>query len=173
MDKSAAIRLISPGVNRYDLRWADLGCGAGTFTIALASLLSRESTIFAVDNDEKGLRTLSNSHSEIIKTIHADFTDISLTLPQLNGILMANSLHFVADKDSLMQSLSALLLPEGRILIVEYDTEASNPWVPYPISFDSLRRLVSRLGMSAMKTGTHPSIYGTREMYAAVITKSL
>src|SRR5690606_38229652 len=171
MDNSAAISLISSGVRRDDLLWADLGCGTGTFTMALASLLGKESTIFAVDSDEKSLKVLSSSNAEIIKTIHADFTKPSMSLPRLNGILMANSLHFVADKGPLILSLSSLLLPEGRILIVEYDTDTPNPWVPHPISFDSLQRFISGLGMSVKKMGTHPSLYGRREMYAAVTTK--
>ena len=31
--------------------WADLGCGDGTFTLALASLLAPGSTIHAMDTD--------------------------------------------------------------------------------------------------------------------------
>ncbi len=31
--------------------WADLGCGSGIFTYALASLLKKGSTIYAIDRD--------------------------------------------------------------------------------------------------------------------------
>ena len=35
--------------------WADLGCGSGTFTMALASLLALDSTIYAVDKNKYSL----------------------------------------------------------------------------------------------------------------------
>lgn len=173
METSTAIKLLAPSVNHGDLYWADLGCGTGTFTIALASLLSKESTVYAVDRDAKSLETLYRARPEIVRTIRADFTDPLLSFPSLNGILMANSLHFVADKNQLIQHLNSMLLPDGRILIIEYDTDTANTWVPYPVSFGALQRIVSGLGLVVRKTGTHPSIYGGREMYAALVTKSV
>jgi precorrin-6B methylase 2 len=38
--------------------WADLGCGAGAFTLALASLLPAGSTIHAMDRDRAALAQL-------------------------------------------------------------------------------------------------------------------
>jgi trans-aconitate methyltransferase len=38
--------------------WADLGCGDGTFTTALASLLAPDSVIHAVDKNRRALRQL-------------------------------------------------------------------------------------------------------------------
>jgi precorrin-6B methylase 2 len=35
--------------------WCDLGCGTGTFTLALATLLPPSSVIYAIDKDEKSL----------------------------------------------------------------------------------------------------------------------
>jgi methylase of polypeptide subunit release factors len=49
--------------------WADLGCGDGTFTLALAEVLASGSVIHAVDLDGSGLRripsvqTRANNHS--------------------------------------------------------------------------------------------------------------
>jgi precorrin-6B methylase 2 len=37
-------------------RWCDLGCGAGTFTLALATLLPPGSVIHAIDKDEHRYR---------------------------------------------------------------------------------------------------------------------
>ena len=83
---------------------------------------------------------------------------------------MANSLHFIAEKAELIRRLKSMLSPQGRMLIIEYDTDIANPWVPFPVSFSSLQEIVSGFGMLVRKTGTHPSIYREREMYAALIS---
>jgi SAM-dependent methyltransferase len=48
---------------------------------------------------------------------------------------MANSLHFVRDKESVLKEVAARLRPGGRLLIVEYDSDRGNTWVPYPMSY--------------------------------------
>ncbi|WP_455283779.1 class I SAM-dependent methyltransferase [[Eubacterium] cellulosolvens] len=37
---------------------ADLGCGPGYFTVALAELVGPQGRVFAVDSDEKAIRAL-------------------------------------------------------------------------------------------------------------------
>jgi methylase of polypeptide subunit release factors len=39
-------------------RWADLGCGSGTFTIALAGLLKPQSIIYAIDTNASALKQI-------------------------------------------------------------------------------------------------------------------
>jgi trans-aconitate methyltransferase len=76
--------------------WADLGCGTGTFTVALADLLSLGSTIHAMDRDGSVLRRIPPEHKGVSITTHrGDFTDHTWPFANLDGILMANSLHYV------------------------------------------------------------------------------
>lgn len=42
--------------NQKKVTWADLGCGSGTFTLALAELLSAGSHIHAIDHVAHQLR---------------------------------------------------------------------------------------------------------------------
>lgn len=66
-------------------------------------------------------------------TFHvADFTR-PLALPPLHGIVMANALHFVRDSTPVLHALIQLLIPGGRLILVEYDADHGNPWVPHPI----------------------------------------
>jgi len=44
--------------------WCDLGCGTGTFTMALAQSLAPGSTIHAVDLDPKALEAIPNKIME-------------------------------------------------------------------------------------------------------------
>jgi hypothetical protein len=48
--------------------WCDLGCGSGTFTMALAHLLSPGSTIHAVDWDQRALENLPNHYDGVPAT---------------------------------------------------------------------------------------------------------
>jgi SAM-dependent methyltransferase len=60
----------------------------------------------------------------IIHLRQADFTH-PLDLPPLDGMLLANSLHFVRHKEAVIRSLVPLLKPEGRLVVVEYNARRS------------------------------------------------
>jgi hypothetical protein len=56
---------------------------------------------------------------------------------------------------------------------VEYDTDKSNPWVPYPISFATLERMFGDAGYASVQLlGTRPSIYKRAPLYAVQIEKT-
>jgi SAM-dependent methyltransferase len=153
--------------------WADLGCGDGTFTLALADLLSSGSIIHAMDRDASALRRIPSAHNGVrIVTHRGDFT--SETWPfgdgDLDGILMANSLHYVDDQASFVRGCARHLKPPHRFLIVEYDTTAANPWVPYPVSQIRLRDLFERAGYSSIRVlRSRPSVFRRAPLYAAAI----
>lgn len=148
--------------------WADLGCGSGTFTYALANLLAAQSKIFAVDSTNQVLdTTISNIDIEFVR---ADFSQ-GLSLKNLDGILMANSLHFIKDKMSLIDSFKQSFKEHPQYLIVEYDTASANPWVPYPIKYDELQTLFPVEAYSIEKIGERRSIYHQNMMYAAAVKR--
>src|SRR6185369_541351 len=101
MEDSIAIRLIEKGVNKSNgSNWADLGAGAGTFTKALASLLGSGNTIFAVDQHVSALDGIVTKGNQAwVTKLKKNFIEDELELPLLDGVLMANSLHYVKAKD--------------------------------------------------------------------------
>ena len=149
--------------------WADLGCGSGLFSRALAQGLPDDSHILCLD---KSRQTWNQPN---VQRVHLDFRQVNFvreSIPgtDLDGILMANSLHYVSDKIALIQKLRGYLNERGRFLIVEYDTERRNPWVPYPVSYLKLEVLFSSLGfIYVRKIGKRESTYGPDGMYAAEI----
>jgi ubiquinone/menaquinone biosynthesis C-methylase UbiE len=149
-------------------RWADLGAGDGTFTLALAESLQAGSIIHAVDRDGDSLTRIPTRHHEVVITTHsADFTQFPWAFGKVDGILMANSLHFVANQPAFLRSCETHLSRPGCFLIVEYDTDVASPWVPYPIS----RRRLAELFVGYVVTclGRRPSRYQRAELYAASV----
>jgi trans-aconitate methyltransferase len=85
--------------------WADLGCGDGTFTLALADVLAAGSAIHAMDRDGSALRKIPSVHNAVrITTHHGDFTKQTWPFADLDGILMANSLHYVDDQAAFIRT---------------------------------------------------------------------
>ena len=151
--------------------WLDLGCGTGLFTVALASKLPAGSKIIAVDKDEKALRKIPPTvNNVVIQTIAADFVSDSFDAKDIDGILMANSLHYVKDKKTLLNRLIISMKTNGVFLMVEYDREAGNQWVPYPLTIDVAKGLFKDLGYSDFHLlNKRASVFGRHYMYAAII----
>jgi len=122
-------------------RWADLGAGEGAFTLALSNLLGREAHIVAVDKDAGALRALDGR----FETRVDDFTR-ALDLHDLDGVVMANSLHFVRDKQPVLEAVRRMLRPGGRLILVEYGTDRGNHWVPYPFSYARWETMAAQAG---------------------------
>jgi trans-aconitate methyltransferase len=165
-------KLVESGIDGAIERqvWADLGSGDGTFTYALSTVLPDESVIHAVDVDGDQLdRVRTRPHVSLVKH-QSDFITCEFTSEPLDGILMANALHFVKHQRALLENLKNKLNPHGRVLVIEYEMNASNQWVPYPIRFDSLKHVASAVGFHTIeKLHSVPSIYGNRTIYSAVL----
>ena len=199
MNHADHVRLIQGGVSARGGVWADLGSGSGAFTLALAELLGAEGEIYSVDRDAGALREQERAMQARVPAarvhyIAADFTR-PLSLPPLDGIVMANSLHFLRDKENVLRALKAYLRPGGsdapgtehrravgyalgdsgrgckppaggHFILVEYDTDQGNMWVPYPLSFRTWQASAPSVGFAEPKLiATVPSrflggIYG-------------
>src|SRR5262245_50701733 len=99
MKTQEAVELIRTAVTSHEGAWADLGAGSGTFTRALVEILGSDARVVAVDRDAgvlAGLARWARKNAPGVTTLVADLTS-PLELPALDGILLANALHFVAD----------------------------------------------------------------------------
>ncbi|HEY8936315.1 MAG TPA: class I SAM-dependent methyltransferase [Cyclobacteriaceae bacterium] len=173
MNLSTAIHLITKGFDPSDKpqTWADLGCGTGLFTQALASVLSTGSKLYAIDKEPASLEKVDIKTDGVTLTkVHQDFVHDLPGWGSCDGILMANSLHFVSDKLTFMRRIKGTLKPKGKIIVVEYEMENPNAWVPYPIPLLELNELMSNVGFSAVtKLAEEPSVFNPAKLYSALI----
>ena len=175
MDPHPALELIATAVPAGAATWADFGAGEGTFTRALAARLGRDGVVYAIDRDARALATLrarAEPADARVITVHADFardTELGeLAAATLDGLLFANSLHYVSDAGAVLARLVARLAPGGRVVVIEYDRRRANPWVPHPIPPARLAEIAVAAGLAPPRlTATRPSSYGG-DLYAAV-----
>jgi len=173
MKLDEAIKLISgiEGINKPNQQWADLGCGEGLFTRALANLLGKDSIIHAVDINLRSLSSFPDLENQVmIKKHKFDFINQEIQFNGLDGVFMANSFHFVKNKSTFISKLKIHLNASHSLLIVEYDTDVSNSWVPYPISFESLEKFFINEGYQSLKKlHSMPSLYNRADIYSALL----
>ncbi len=176
MDHVDHVGLLKPAGLPPGGSWADFGAGSGAFTLALRELVGPDAVIYAVDRDRPRLSELEQAYhvrfgdTQNLHILAADFSR-SLDLIPVDGIVMANSLHFFGDKEKVLRHVQTFLKPSGLLLLVEYNVDSGNPWVPYPLSFETFRSLAPRAGFSQPRLlGKRPSSF-LREFYSAAANK--
>ena len=173
MNHQDHVHLLQPAGLDSAGTWADLGAGSGAFTLALRELIGPDAMIYAVDKDRARLNELQEAYrsrfgdSTNLHILAADFSRL-LDLPSLDGVLMANSLHFFKDKEKVLHHVCTFLKSGGILLLVEYNVDSGNPWVPHPLSFESFRALARRAGFSEPRLlAKRPSSF-LKEFYSAI-----
>ncbi len=172
MNHQDHVNLLRAGVPATGGVWADFGSGAGAFTLALAELIGASGEIYSIDKDAAALREQERTmHARFPRAVvhyrTADFTS-PLDLPPLDGVIMANALHFARDQERVVRSIKQYLRPDGRFILVEYNTDQGNPWVPYPLSFGIWEMLARRCGFErTRRLAMRPSSF-LREIYSAL-----
>jgi len=151
--------------------WADLGCGDGTFTLALADRLASGSVVHAIDLDGSALRRIPSAHKGVrISTYRGDFMKQPWPFVGLNGILMANSLHYVENQAAFIRECESHMNARRYFLLVEYDTSEASRWIPYPVSRTRLATLFERAGYSSVRVlRSRPSLYRRASLYAIAV----
>jgi ubiquinone/menaquinone biosynthesis C-methylase UbiE len=172
------VALVAPGISGLeDGHWLELGSGSGAFTLALADLLAGRGSILSIDRDAGALREQERRVRRAFPDVRlvqldADFTASGLLAARgpFDGLLMSNSLHFIERTRQLplVSRLATVLKPGGRFVVVEYDAEHGNAWVPHPVSYARWKRLAREAGLAGTRqTGRVPSRF-LGAIYSAV-----
>jgi ubiquinone/menaquinone biosynthesis C-methylase UbiE len=172
MNHDDHVRLLRGGIAAPGGVWADLGSGAGAFTLALADLLGPTGQIYSVDKDKGALREQEQAMRARFPATQAQYlvADFAkrLDLPPLDGVVMANSLHFQRQKDPVLQLVRGYLKPDGRLILVEYNVDRGNMWVPYPLSYGTWEALARQNGFTSTTLLTTQPSRWLGEMFSAL-----
>jgi len=109
----------------------DLGCGDGSYSLALSERSGPQGLVHAVDAWEEGIQKLQQrmveESTEIDAPIHTHIADASQSLPLHNNsvdlCLMATVLHDIIQgegHDKALSEVCRVLKPEGTLAIVEF-----------------------------------------------------
>ncbi|HTH69660.1 MAG TPA: methyltransferase [Candidatus Saccharimonadales bacterium] len=173
MDHADHVALIRDAV-RPGETWLELGSGTGAFTLALADVLGPRGTIHSVDQDRGALKAQAAAVGAQFGAVRLDQRTADFTRPLgfsgMDGVLMANSLHFVRDKAPVLALVRSYLAPGGRFVLVEYDADRGNHWVPHPISYTTWLAVAPAAGFNGARLlGRVPSRF-LNAIYASVAT---
>jgi len=177
MNQQDAIALLRAAIPAADGEtWADLGAGSGVFTRALATLVGAGGHVIAVDRDARGLAAIrawaARERGGAGVTVREADVAAPLELPVLDGVVMANVLHFIADAPGALGRIVERMRPGGRLVLIEYESRRPSPWVPYPVSAARFADLAAGAGLTPPRiAATRPSAYGG-ELYVAVCERA-
>ena len=172
MDHADHVHFLRNGIPAPGGVWAEFGAGRGAFTLALADLIGPTGNIRAIDQDERALRANARTMCTRFPDLRVqyevgDYTQ-PLRLPPLDGIVMANTLHFQLDQPTVLRHCRRYLRPRGRLLLVEYNLNQAHVAVPHPVAYPRWLRLAQDAGLGhTALLATRPSRF-LREIYAAV-----
>lgn len=177
MEHGDHVMLLRKAVTKKGGTWAEFGSGRGAFTLALAELVGNEGEIYSVDKNGRALEVqeaaLNNQFPVKMPRVHflvRDYT-LPIDLPALDGLLMANSLHFQRDKEPVLEAIYSYLSPGGCLVMVEYNIRHGNPWVPYPLPLDKWKSLVKVCGLENPRLLVSRPSSTMGEIYSAVCYK--
>jgi predicted methyltransferase len=104
-------------------RVADIGAGAGYYTMRLSAIVGPEGRVFAEDVSDVSMRWLK-ARVEIFALPNVDVIQGSAGDPKLperlDAALIVDSYHEFADPGAMLEHVFRALKPGGRIVIAEY-----------------------------------------------------
>ena len=175
MEHADHVNLLRKGIPGPGGVWADFGSGTGAFTLALAELIQPAGIIHSIDQNGSALRMqetqmLARFPAVQVLYLKANYTQ-PLDLPALDGIIAANTLHFLQDKEPALELFFSYLKPGGRMILVEYNIENGNYAVPYPLPYPAWEPLAKRTGFTGTRLLVKRPSSFLKEIYSALSIK--
>jgi ubiquinone/menaquinone biosynthesis C-methylase UbiE len=103
---------------------ADIGCGAGYFTIPAAEITGPHSKIYAMDISPEMLEEVEKKAMEAglanVRGISTDEYDLKIGDEAVDFAIMSNVLHEIEDKGRIIAEINRILKKGGRLAIVEW-----------------------------------------------------
>jgi ubiquinone/menaquinone biosynthesis C-methylase UbiE len=139
-------------------RVADIGCGTGAYTIALAQEVGEVGQVYAVDVHRDALHTLAGVlEKRGIQNVETLWADVEKGIPidaySLDAVVVSNVLFQLEDIESMLTYIAKLLKPEGQLLVVEWSKSHSGigPHENHVVPEAKAESLVQKHGFRVIK----------------------
>ncbi len=139
---------------------ADLGSGAGFFSIAAAKIVGNTGKVFSVDVQQPKLTAVSSAASQQgIKNIQLVQADLEVPIAGIHdatcdAVIMASILHEVKNRPELLKNAYRVLKTGGMVLAVDWKAEHTifGPALEKRIAKDELEVELAKLGLQKIKS---------------------
>jgi ubiquinone/menaquinone biosynthesis C-methylase UbiE len=139
-------------------RAADIGCGTGVYTIALAQEVGAMGQVYAVDVHREALHTLAGTLDKRgILNVEMLWADIEKGAPidaySLDAVVLSNVLFQLENIDATLSHIAKLIKPEGQLLVVEWSDSHGGigPHMNDVVKEEQAERLVQSHGFRLLK----------------------
>jgi ubiquinone/menaquinone biosynthesis C-methylase UbiE len=139
-------------------RVADIGCGAGAYTIALAKEVGDMGQVYAVDVHREQLHTLAGTlERQRLLNVEILWADIEKGIPidaySLDAVVMSNVFFQLSDIETALTYVAKILKPEGMLLVVDWSHSHSGigPHPDHVVPEERAEQLVLKHGFRMQK----------------------
>jgi predicted methyltransferase len=119
---------------------ADIGAGAGWFTVHLANRIGPNGIVYAEDVQREMLEAIRRRVGRLglqnVQTRLGTESDPHLPVAALDAVAMVDSYQEVADRVTFLKNLARSIKPNGRIGIVNYKPGRGGPGPPENVRVD-------------------------------------
>ncbi len=134
----------------------DVGCGPGTFTIAIAEMVGKNGKVIAADLQEgmleKVKRKLNDSNRAIIKLHKCEENRIGVT-EKVDFVLVFYMLHEVPNQEGFLKEIKTILKPSGKVLIIEPN---------FHVSKKAFEESIATAKSAGLEREQGPKVFGSR-----------
>lgn len=137
----------------------DMGCGPGVYTLEMARLVGANGRVFACDLQEGMLQKVRDKingtdFAKRITLCKSENNDIGINEP-VDFVLSFYMVHEVIDQERLLRQISAILKPNGHLLIIEPPLHVSRA------EFNETIRIAQEAGLSPLES---PKVFLSKTM---------
>lgn len=139
---------------------ADLGCGAGYFTIPTARALNNTGKVYAVDVLSAALESVM-SQAKLYGLLNVEVSRANIEvvgstkIPEKKAdlVILANILFQCSDQDSVLMEAKRILAPKGKIVVIDWipNNAALGPKFENCISEETAKKIAIKNGLKVVQ----------------------